>query len=131
MEQIRECPFCGGEAEYNEKEERIECRRCKARVWFDANPGREEYIKSEFIRKWNERTKDMTIGGRLYALSMEKSTQFQISLLNMAKYGGLVDSLVKAKGLIREIKTEIDGVDISDEVLKVIESLDHQREQPR
>ncbi|MBR3518424.1 MAG: hypothetical protein IKO10_19145 [Lachnospiraceae bacterium] len=129
---MRECPFCGQSAGYDEKEMRIECTntRCKAIVWFDfdvpSDVNEEEYISRENKERWQKRTEDQSIASMLYGLSERKSTEFQRSLYDIAKYGGLADSLYKAKKLIREIQEELDSVNLSEELLKVIERLDRQ-----
>lgn len=129
---MRECPFCGQSAGYDEKEMRIECTntRCKAIVWFDfdvpSDVNEEEYIRRENKERWQKRTEDQSIASLLYRLSERKNTEFQRSLYDIAKYGGLADALYKAKKLIREMQTELESMDISEELLKVIERLDRQ-----
>lgn len=129
---MRECPFCGQSAEYDEKEMRIKCTntRCEAIVWFDfdvpSNVNEEEYISRENKVRWQKRTEDQSIASLLYRLSERKNTELQRSLYDIAKYGGLADSLYKAKKLIREMQTELESMDISEELLKVIERLDRQ-----
>ena len=128
---MRECPFCGQSAGYDEKEMRIECTntRCKAIVWFDfdvPSDVKEEYIRRENKERWQKRTEDQSIASLLYRLSERKNTEFQRSLYDIAKYGGLADALYKAKKLIREMQTELESMDISEELLKVIERLDRQ-----
>lgn len=129
---MRECPFCGQSAGYDEKEMRIECTntRCKAIVWFDFDvPGdvnEEEYISRENKERWQKRTEDQSIASMLYGLSERKSTELQCNLYDIAKYGGLADSLYKAKKLIREMQEELDSVNLSEELLRTIERLDRQ-----
>ena len=129
---MRECPFCGQSAGYDEKEMRIECTntRCKAIVWFDFDvPGdvnEEEYISRENKERWQKRTEDQSIASMLYGLSERKSTELQCSLYDIAKYGGLADSLYKAKKLIREIQEELDSGNLSEALLRTIERLDRQ-----
>lgn len=129
---MRECPFCGQSAGYDEKEMRIECTntRCKAIVWFDfdvpSDVNEEEYISRENKERWQKRTEDQSIASMLYGLSERKSTELQRSLYDIAKYGGLADSLYKAKKLIREMQEELDSVNLSEELLRTIERLDHQ-----
>lgn len=129
---MRECPFCGQSAGYDEKGMRIECTntRCKAIVWFDfdvpSDVNEEEYISRENKERWQKRTEDQSIASMLYGLSERKSTELQRSLYDIAKYGGLADSLYKAKKLIREMQEELDSVNLSEELLRTIERLDHQ-----
>lgn len=129
---MRECPFCGQSAEYDEMEERIECTntRCKAIVWFDfdvpSDEDEEEYISQGNKERWQRRTEDLSIASLLYRLSERKSTEFQRSLYDIAKYGGIADSLYKAKKLIREMQEELDSVNLSEELLRTIERLDRQ-----
>ena len=129
---MRECPFCGQSAGYDEKEMRIECTntRCKAIVWFDfdvpSDVNEEEYISRENKERWQKRTEDQSIASMLYGLSERKSTELQRSLYDIAKYGGLADSLYKAKKLIREMQEELDSVNLSEELLRTIERLDRQ-----
>lgn len=129
---MRECPFCGQSAGYDEKEMRIECTntRCKAIVWFDfdvpSDVNEEEYIRRESKERWQKRTEDQSIASLLYRLSERKNTEFQRSLYDIAKYGGLADSLYKAKKLIREMQEELDSVNLSEELLRTIERLDRQ-----
>lgn len=33
MAKLKPCPFCGGEASYNEKKVLIECERCRATIY--------------------------------------------------------------------------------------------------
>ena len=53
MEELRKCPFCGGEAEINDRgffttETFVECMECLAR-------GEEFYTEAEAIAAWNRR----------------------------------------------------------------------------
>lgn len=129
---MRECPFCGQSAGYDENIMRIKCTntRCKAIVWFDfdvpSDVNEEEYISRENKERWQKRAEDQSIASMLYILSERKSTEFQCSLYDIAKYGGLADALYRAKKLIREMQTELESMDISEELLKVIERLDRQ-----
>lgn len=58
MDELKKCPFCGGKAEINFKEDYsahrfywVECSKCDARTSdFEDNPGKEKAISS-----WNHR----------------------------------------------------------------------------
>ena len=123
---LKRCPFCGGEAEYSEKEERIECGYCKARVWFEGltDLTDEEKWKKKQIDGWENRFENASLANRLYEIADRRDTEYRKKLWNLAKYGELAAELERSKRLILEIKEEFDGVDINASLLDSIEKLD-------
>lgn len=49
MAKLKPCPFCGGEASYNEKKVLIECERCRATIY-----GHKIYKHCPTYRPWLE-----------------------------------------------------------------------------
>ena len=58
MAELKPCPFCGGEARYNDKKVLIECKHCKATIY-----GCKVYrfchnYKEWLYSLWNRRAED-------------------------------------------------------------------------
>ena len=127
--EVSNCPFCGGKAIYSSKEERINCSICKARVWFEGNVEDEEKWKRWQIGGWERRVENQSLATRLYAIADERNAKFKQKMYDLAKYGQIAAGLSETKRLIKEIKKELDGIDINDSLLKAIEQLDPRQAQ--
>lgn len=55
MAELKPCPFCGGEAQYNEKKVEIRCTRCNAAIQGVKAFGRNVNYKFWLAQLWDRR----------------------------------------------------------------------------